>query len=70
MKELMLITWSEQPTNEPMVLFQKHIEGVNHSFTFLYCLNSSSQSDDNVYVITTRSSWGKSTQHLGTHAFV
>lgn len=55
---------------EPVVLFQKHIEGVNHSFTFLYCLNSSTRSDDNMHVITAWSNCGKSAQHLGTHAFV
>lgn len=65
LQELILITCWEQPANKPEVLFQDLIEAVKHSFTFPYCLNSSSRSDDNMFIITTQSNWGKENTALG-----
>lgn len=48
-KCLILSTCKVLPTNESMVLFQKHMRVWSHSFTFLYCLTYSSQSDENIY---------------------
>lgn len=55
--------------NKPEVLFQELIEAVKHSFTFPYCLNSSSRSYDNMFIITAQSNWGKEYTALG-HTYI